>query len=448
MNRCHVNCVLWNVKNRCADDGRAVTFHMTPRTLHAIAAAFFFLLYCAGTAVAEEMSPLTLDECVTLALKRSETIAIQQEIIKQTEGRFLQALSGVLPRAAFEASEKRQDANGGSAFTLREVPERKFVLTQPLFSGFKEFAAMAGSRAERRERALEKTRAEQLLFVDVSDAFYLLREQREDVAALERLRAALMGRIDELEERRRLGRSRQSEVVSVEAQLRRIEAEMERVRNQETAARQLLEFLTGLPRVDGIIDPEPGLPPLATEETYLARVNARPDVRAAEEAWRVSKAGIGVARAAFWPTLDLENNYYAKRAGTAKDIDWDVLLTLDVPLFQGGKALGAAREASSLARQAKLRSEETTRKATLEIRNAYATIRGAIDRHLALQRALTAAEENYRLELEDYRLSLVNTLEVLQALEALQDARRDVIHTMYDAKRRYGQLLAATGETR
>ena len=399
-------------------------------------------------AAAEETPPLTLDDCVALALKRSETIAIQQELIRQTEGRFLQALSGALPRASFHASEKRQDATGDSAFTLREVPERKFTLTQPLFSGFKEFAAMGGSRAERRERTLEKARAEQLLFVDVSDAFYLLREQREDLGTLERIRATLIGRIDELEERQRIGRSRPSEVVSVEAQLRRTEAEMELVRNQETTARQLLEFLTGLPRVDAVVDPAPALPPLATEEAYLQQADARPDVRAAEEAWRVTKAGVGVARAGFWPTLDLENNYYTKRVGNARDIDWDVLLTVDVPLFQGGKTVGAVHEASSLSRQSKLRFDETKRKATLDIRDTYATLRGTIDQHLALERALAAAEENYRLEVQDYRLNLVNNLEVLQALEALQEARRDVIHTTYDAKRKYGQLLAATGAAR
>ena len=37
---------------------------------------------------------LTLPECYALALTRSETIAIQQELIRETEGRFLQAFSG------------------------------------------------------------------------------------------------------------------------------------------------------------------------------------------------------------------------------------------------------------------------------------------------------------------------------------------------------------------
>ena len=86
-------------------------------------------------AAAEDASPLTLAEAYRLALKRSETIAIQGEAIKQTEGRFLQALGTALPRATFELSEKRQNGGGSSAFTLKKVPERKFIFSQPLFSG-------------------------------------------------------------------------------------------------------------------------------------------------------------------------------------------------------------------------------------------------------------------------------------------------------------------------
>ena len=202
------------------------------RTLRLGVAVLWVISPCLGWA--DDSTPLTLAEAYRLALKRSETIAIQSELIKETEGRFLQSLSGVLPRATFSLSEKRQDGTGSSAFTLKEVPERKFVFSQPLFSGFKEFAAMAGTRAERRQRVAEKARAEHLLFVDVANAFHLLLEQRQDLNTLETIRAALIERLDELKVREQLGRSRPSEVVSAEAQLRRVEAEMELVKSRET----------------------------------------------------------------------------------------------------------------------------------------------------------------------------------------------------------------------
>lgn len=389
---------------------------------------------------------LTLRDCYALARKRSETIAIEQELLKQTEGRFLQALSGIMPRASFSSFDKRQDGSGGSAFTLKSVPERKFVFSQPLFSGFKEFAAMAGSRAERRQRTYDVQRARQLLFTDVADAFHLLLEQRQDLAALEATRSALSQRIDELKDRQQLGRSRPSEVVSAEAQLRRVEADIEEVRGQEVATRHLLEFLTGLDQIDAVADEDVPAPALDAEAAYMAKASARPDVRAAEEAWRVARKSLLVAQAKFWPTVDAEGNYYTDRVGAAADVDWDVVLKVEVPLFQGGETVGAVKEAASKARQAKLEFERTQRLALLDIRDVYAKLHTACDRLAALQKALAASEENYRLQLEDYRLSLVNNLDVLKTLQEFEDARRDVIHATHESQRVYWQLRVATGE--
>jgi outer membrane protein len=400
----------------------------------------------AGLPAAGAQEPLTLMECFALALKRSETIAIQQELIAASEGRFLQALSGALPRVSFVSSDKRQDGSGSSAFTLRNIPDRHFTFTQPLFSGFKEFAAMAGARAERRQRKYLRTRAEHLLFVDVADAYYLLLEQRKDRDALEAIRRALEERIAELRERERLGRSRPSEVASAEVQLRRVEAELELVRSREATAVHLLEFLTGLPVIGELADLDHMVLALSLEGDYVTKADGRPDVLAAHEAWHVARQEVRVAQAGFWPTVDAEGNYYVERAGAAEDVTWDATLTVDVPLFQGGRTLGAVREARAGEREAKLTLELARREAMLDIRDVYAKLQAELARRGALQRALDAAEENYRLQAEDYRRSLVNNLDVLQALETLQDSRRDLLASAYEVKRLYEQLCAATGE--
>ncbi|MBI3087902.1 MAG: TolC family protein [Candidatus Omnitrophica bacterium] len=406
---------------------------------------FVACVLAAPLAGAQEPAALTLHDCFQLALKRSEEIAIHQELIKETEGRFLQALSGALPRASFNSSNKRQDAAGDSPFRLRDVPERKFTFSQPLFSGFKEFAAMAGSRAERRQRIQEKVRAEQLLFVDVSDAFYSLLEHREDGAALTTIREALVERLRELKGREELGRSRPSETASAEARLRRIEAEMEQVRSEELVTRQLLEFLTGLSPLRPLAGAELRLP-LEPEGYYLAKTADRADVRAAEEAWRVESKEVAVARAAVWPTVSADGNYYTKRVGVSEQVEWDATLTVDVPIFQGGQAVGAIEEASSEARQARLRFEQTSRQALLDIRDAYAQMQAALARRDALEQALAAADRNYLLQIEDYRLNLVSNLDVLQTLQDLQDARRDFLHAQHEAKRQYWRLRAAAGD--
>ena len=395
----------------------------------------------------EQKGPLTLAECYRLALKQSEEIAIRQELIAESEGRFQQAFSGVLPKVAFSSSDKRQDGSGGSAFTLRQVPERKFTFSQPLFSGFKEFAAMNLSKAQGRQRALEKNRAEQLLFLDVTDAFTLLVEERKDLEALESVRNALAERMEELRVREKLGRSRTSEVVAAAAQGYRVEAEVALVQSEEVVARQLLEFLTGLPSV-GEVAEETAVPSLEEEKFYLARTISRSDVRATEEAATAAGEEVRIAKAKIWPTVSLEGNYFVERAGAAKDVDWDAALKVDLPLFEGRQTAGAVKEASSRARQAELRLTEAGRRAASETRQAYAKVQSALARSEALKKAVAAAEENYLLQVEDFRRSLVNHLEVLQALHDLENGRRELIHAQQEVRRAYGRLQVAIGEVR
>jgi len=395
----------------------------------------------------EPLQPLTLSDCYRMALKQSEEVAVRAERITETEGRFQQALSGILPKISFSSVDKRQDGDGGSAFTRRNVPERKFTFSQPLFSGFKEFAAMRGSKSEKRLREQEKGRAEQLLLVDVSDAFHLLLQQRRQIGVLDTIRQTLRERIRELEDRERIGRSRASERVAAQAQLYRVEAEWEQAQTREQVSSQLLQFLTGLGAIPELADPGPALPAPPPEETYLAKGPSRPDVKGAEQSAEIARQQLKVARAKFFPTVDVGGNYYVERSGAAQDVTWDASLTVDVPLFQGGAAVGAGKEAESGIRQADLKVQQARRVADQEIRDAYAEYGGALARARALTKALEATEESYQMQAQEYRLNLVSNLEVLATLQALQDSRRELIGTLYEAHRLYWKLKAAAGET-
>ena len=400
-----------------------------------------------SSAGAEPLKPLTLEDCYRMALNQSEEVAVRAELIVETEGRFQQALSGVLPKISFSSVDKRQDGDGGSAFTRRSVPERKFAFSQPLFSGFKEFAAMRGSKSEKHLREQEKARAEQLLLVDVSDAFHLLLQQRREIVVLDAIRQTLRDRIRELEDREKIGRSRASERVAVQAQIYRVEAEWEQAQTREQVSSQLLKFLTGLDAIAELADPGPELPAPAPEEAYRSKSPTRPDVLAAEQSAVIARLKLKVARAKFFPTVGLDGNYYVERSGAAQDVKWDASLNVDVPLFQGGGAVGAGKEAESGIRQAELKLQQVRRVADQEIRDAYAEYGGALAHARALTKALEATEESYQMQVQEYRLNLVSNLEILSTLQTLQDARRDLTSALYDAHRLYWKLRATAGES-
>jgi outer membrane protein TolC len=399
---------------------------------------------------------LTLSDCYQLALKQSEIIAINADMIKEADARFLQAISIILPSASFISDDYQEDAGPppitGSSATSAEFssqePERRstrrFNVKQTLFRGFKAFAAIRASKYDKSRRIDEKIRAEQLLLVDVSNAFYLLIEKRQDLVALNKIRRALSDRVKELRAREKLGRSRPSEIVNAKTQLYTVESTIQVVTNQEILALQLLEFLIGRP-VDHVEDSYDIPTELKDEDYYVAKSEHRPDVLAAKYAALLAKEEYRIVDSDFLPTATFEANGYTQRTGFYKGVDWDVNLKVSVPLFDVD-TLGRSQQYALKADEKDLEFRRKKRRAPYDIKDAYVSLRTALNIQDSLRKAYTTAKLNYYLQRRDYRRSLVNNLDVLQAIQTLQDAQRNYIHALYEAKRLYWQLRVAVGE--
>ena len=392
----------------------------------------------------------TLPRCYALSLKQSELIAIDADRVKETEARFLQALSIMLPHVTFLSTDTQEASpnDAGTTFsTLKPAKssERKFNYTQTIFSGFKAFAGMKGANLERKQRINEMVRAEQLLLVDVSDAFYTLVEKREDLAALQMIRKALMRRMLNLKRREDLGRSRQSEVVNAKAQFYGVEADIRVVENEEDISRQILEFLIGGPIGDikDIYDIPSGLMPI---EHYLSRSMLRPDVEAAKYAWQAARQAYFIADSDFLPTVDIGGNYWIQRTGFDSGTDWDIYLKVTVPIFEGTETLGRSKEYQLKMHESLLSYDRSKRMAPYDIRDAYLRLQTALDVHECMKKTLATSRLNYTLQKKDYERSLVNNLDVLAAIQTLQTAERNYIRALYAAKRLYWRLRVAAAE--
>lgn len=405
----------------------------------------FFLLCSESFAENVKPAKLTLDECYRLALKQSETIAISSEVIKEAEGRFLQALGAALPQVSFSWSQTNQDSEKAfSSFSNNSSHESKFVFKQTLFSGFKEFAGIAGSALEKKQRFNEKRRAEELLFIDVADAFYLLLGQQEDLRTLVLIRKALNDRISELKKREDIGRSRRSESVNTESQLYNIEAEIQLVKSQELIAKELMAFLIG--RLPGVLFEREDTPDsLESESFYTANAESRSDVRAFHFALGVAKKDAYIEKAALFPTITLEGNYYEKRNTAPLDTAWSTVFKVNVPIFEGTTTYGNIKEANAKARESELELSRAKRLAMQDIHDSYVKAYSAILRSKALDKALKASELNYFLQKEDYRNNLVSNLDVLTAIQNFGDTRRNYTRALYEKARAYWQLQAAIG---
>lgn len=397
---------------------------------------------------------LTVQKAFEAALRRSESYAIREEEIKAAEGRYYQALGTVLPHLTASGSEIVQDTSGlnlggdafSSSFVRKSRPEVAITLTQPLFQGFREFKALSASRADRKKTELEVERARQLLFAEVVQLFLLTRELEEESSILISQKGVLERRIVELGGRIRLGKSRNSELLSAKSQDSLLEAEIARVQGQRSVAGETLNFLTGLSGEQKLALPEDPISPLESLENYLVRGGNRPDRTASQFAVQLSEAKLVSERAHYFPSLNLEANYYPYRVGFQDAIDWDLLFTLQFPLFEGGNSWGLVKEAKARLKQAELAESESGRRVELEIREAYHNLETSRNEVLALEKAEQNASKNYEAQNREYRSGLVNNLEVLQSLREWHEIRRQANRGRHRALLNAYRLKLAMGE--
>ena len=418
--------------------------------------AFLLLiaLLWTASAPAETSAALTLEEAYRLALTRSEDIGIRQESINIAAAHFYRAFDVILPSVHYEYTNMQQDApeGGGTDGTFtgnsfrRTTQGQKITFSQPLFSGFKEIAALQGAGAEKNQRRFEMRRAKHLLFIDVSEAYYALLQARKDEDILGEVRELMKKRQQELEERAKLGRSREAEVQSAVAELKLLEADLETARQVEILARQLMEFYIGRPLDEPLMDAL--LPAHESAKPDFAKLaEQRDDVRALREAKLLSDKNVLAAQSDLFPHVTLDGNYYTERVGFQRDIDWDLLLTIDVPIFDKFNTYADINVAGAQRKTAELLWVKQRRTAELEIRNAHEEYEASSRIEASLHEAAEASKKNYELQVEEYRSSLINNVQVLDTLRSYQEILRRYNDAQYQLKKDFWALRVAEGRS-
>lgn len=363
---------------------------------------------------------LTLNESYALALERSESLGINREEIKIAEARYWQAVSTVLPQVGFTGSVRTQNNAGGSiggdsTGTRKDRWEGRLTITQTLFSGFREWNTAAALKADQRGLAATLQRNRQLLYLDVSDLYHQIVSLEQDERALGEILQALDDRRRELTERVSIGRSRKSELLAAETELADNQATLESLRGLLGAARELFAFLIATPSDRFQLAGRGDLPAAEKLETYLWKSGARPDVQAAGEQQTAAERRVSVARGEFLPTIAGEFNTLMIE-DPEREQEWNIVVTMEVPLFDGGLRVSKLSESKAASRASQLSFSRARRLADNDVRVAYNNFISAANQTVRLRTAENTARENYLAQKEDYELGRSNNLDVLSAL--------------------------------
>ena len=170
--------------------------------------------------------------------------------------------------------------------------------------------------------------------------------------------------------------------------------------------------------------PIPPVPPVGLPSTLL---EARPDVRQAEQNLIAANAKIGVAKAALFPTISLT----AGLGGESKDLGdvlksaariWNGGLSLNLPVFDSGRLSSKVDQASAEKKQLLASYERAVQNAFTEVNDALVNVRQNTEREAALNASQSSASKALEIANNRYKSGYTGYLEVLDAQRVFNDA--------------------------
>lgn len=391
-------------------------------------------------------APITLWEAYQSALKKSEAVAISQSQQRLSEARLDQATSGFKPSLTASMNYQQQNVPLPSV-GQKDQATAKLTLTQSLYAGGKDQANVSAVRRDLEAQKWNGDLAQNSLYASIAKNFYSLLSAQIEVRNIELSILLNQKRIQELQQRKKIGKSRNIEVLATQAQIAVLQAQLITAQGQLENAKNLFINNTDLP-LDRELkeEPVPSLP-LRDLSFYLKSVEERPNIQAQRLLVESSSLTLDSVRAGHKPSLDFTGNAYPYRYRLISGApDWDATLTLTIPLYAGGLVEGRVRESLEKKTQAELTLAQYRREAQLDIQTAYESLVSSLNQVNTLQSALAITEQNVREQEKDFRFSLSTNLDVLQALNTFHETKQSLDRAHYGALLNYARLKVATNK--
>jgi len=387
-----------------------------------------------------------LSQAYQQALKREPIIRAQLQV-QRSKSQYSQIKGAALPQISLKGEYSKLDDSGVTSSTFNSDPRAlSLELKQTLFSGFQEFDQLKKSQKniEGQETELKRTEAE--LFNDLVKSYLDVLYYLEELKLKEEIQKLSNDRVQFLQKRVDIGRSRRSELISAQALLASTKSELEEVRIQLASAREQFSFLTGY---DDKVDLKKmeyhfKLPPI---QAYLSKVADAPVVKKGKILNEQAHQDIKIARSGHYPTVDLKGNYYLDRNGSSKESDWVVSLSLTMPLFESGKTSSNVSQSVEAAQISEVDYRYQEQQLQRDVRILYSSIQLYEEQVQSFDQSVELNRKNYQVQLKEYGLGLVSNLDVLQALTQYTQSRSRLNKLQTDMTKNYYRLLTMLGGT-
>ena len=168
------------------------------------------------------------------------------------------------------------------------------------------------------------------------------------------------------------------------------------------------------------------------ESTLQRAYSLRSDYKAASDRLASAQLEHSAATAGYFPTIDVAGNYgEIGNVPNAVLPTYQVVATLNIPIFQGGKIHGDVLKADASLRQAQAQLADVRAQIDQDVRNALLDLKSSSDQVEVAQSSVNLAEQALTQSQDRFSAGVTDNLEVIQAQEALATAHESLISSLY-----------------
>lgn len=267
----------------------------------------------------------------------------------------------------------------------------------------------------------------------------------DTVAGFERVRQITQNRYT-------AGISAKTDLLQAQTQLANAQAEALGLTQQRAQLEHAVAVLVGQAPADFTLPAQPWVAtiptvPVGVPSTLLQR---RPDIAAAERRVAAANEQIGIAQAAFYPSLNLSASY---GLGTSRVADlfsasssaWSLGVSAAQALFNAGATQARVDGARAAQEAAVARYRQTVLGAFQSVEDQLAAIRVLAQQQVLRQQASAAADQVEAQVLNRYNAGQVGFTEVVTAQVTALSARRALVQVQADRQIAAVSLIVALG---
>ncbi len=356
----------------------------------------------------------TLNQLVTTANTNNLDIAAGIERINQSRAALKVAGASLLPSAdaSLSASKGRDNPTTGSTRTTTSV-------SGGLSIGY-DLDIFGGNRAEN-ERARANLKAteytqkslELATAGDVAEAYFnlLLTRERIKIGNDNLKNSSELLRI--VEARVNAGVDSNLELSQQRVAVANSEASLSSLKQTEVTYKNALAILLGQAPQDFTLsegDLKKITVPVIASGQPSTLLERRPDIASIEQQLIASNANIGVARAAYFPSITLGLSATANSTGFTDPIGTGlgIAAALTAPIFEGGRIEGGVELATAEQKEMIANYRKTVLTSYGEVENALSAVQTSSARETALKRAVNEAQKAYEISRKRYQVGTID----------------------------------------